>query len=511
MIHRKFLFGTVRPDPVPIPPPYSYNEVVSLTSTRTSSVYDYYGRCVALSNDGTTLVVGSDETSMNNNVNSTAGPGRVYVYRPGGSWSPAPAPYITLVASDGQLNDSFGKSVAVSSDGTVVVVGAPGAKIGANTRQGAAYVYVWNAPTNTWVQIRKLTADDGTAEDTYGYSVAISADGTTIAIGSNSDDTVSGYRVGSVYLYSAIQLATGTANIDADTLTVTAFSGTGAIGVGSLITGVGIPTDTRIIQFVSGVGGTGVYKVSTSTGGTLTGIAITVSTTWDTETKLVAGDSRPDDNYGCSVALSNDGSTLVVGSSGSDIGVVANSGAIYSYSRAISGSSTVWSTGAKSWANNPVSGASYGYSIALTGDSTGLVVGAPGVGTGAVYLLDRSSGGQWRQRTVLQAADGATGDHYGWSVSTAFTLRWVMVGAPGCSAPIAECGASYIYVNNGTGWVQTAKLVASDAAIGDNCGYSVTMSDDALTVASGAPFRSVDTLSPPSTTYIHGSTYIFTQ
>lgn len=512
MLHRQFLFGRQELVPVPVPPPYLYSQDTQLQSTRTSTIYDYYGRCVALNTDGSVLVVGSDETSNASPSNSTAGPGRVYVYQPNNTL------VATLVASDGVVNDSFGKSVAVSGDGNTIVVGAPGCKIGSNTRQGAAYVFQWSPANGTWLQTDKLIASDGTSEDTFGYNVSISADGTTIAVGSNADDIIPTYRVGAVYVYSKITTTTGTANISGDVLTVTATSGPGLIGVGNLVTGAGLFPGTNITALITGAGGVGTYRISTGVPSSLTGVAITVTTSWQTPYKLYALDAKPDDNYGCSTALSTNGDVIVIGASGADSNGVANCGAVYSYVRRLIGTSFSYGSDdltvpqRKIVANVPVTGAGYGFSVALSTNGTGLVVGAPLSSVGSMYVLDRAATLQWRERKKIVSADGVIGDRFGWSVDIGSSTRWIMSGAPLHDVGLLrECGAAYIYVNDGLGWQQTAKLIAGDAASGDNFGYSVSLTPDAQTAAVGAPLRSVDTLPPPSTTYIHGSTYIYTQ
>src|SRR4029077_797489 len=73
-----------------------------------------------------------------------------------------------LTASGGQHEDQFGYSVAVSRN--TVVVGAPGVNFG----QGATYVFV--KPAAGWsnmMQTAELTASNGAASDSFGYSVAI--------------------------------------------------------------------------------------------------------------------------------------------------------------------------------------------------------------------------------------------------------------------------------------------------------------------------------------------------
>ena len=89
-----------------------------------------------------------------------------------------------LTASDGAANEEVGASIAVSSDGSTVVAGAPAATISGKTDQGAAYVFV--RPPSGWAsgtQTAKLTASDGASGDEFGYSVAVSSDGSAVVVG----------------------------------------------------------------------------------------------------------------------------------------------------------------------------------------------------------------------------------------------------------------------------------------------------------------------------------------
>ena len=88
--------------------------------------------------------------------------GSVYVLRASDG-----AQLAKLTASDGAAGDHFGHSVAI--DGDTVVVGARGV----NTQTGAAYVFRTTDGWDTFAEVDKLTASDGSYEDLFGQSVAI--------------------------------------------------------------------------------------------------------------------------------------------------------------------------------------------------------------------------------------------------------------------------------------------------------------------------------------------------
>ena len=144
---------------------------------------DLSGLPITLSSDGTTLAIGAYQNSGNGD---SAGHVRVYE-RNGSTWQQKGTDI------DGEAaNDYSGYSVSLSSDGNIVAVGAY-RNDGNGTNSGHVRVYEWNG--NAWVQ---MGADiDGEAADDYsGHSVSLSSDGTILAIGAfynNGNGTGSGH------------------------------------------------------------------------------------------------------------------------------------------------------------------------------------------------------------------------------------------------------------------------------------------------------------------------------
>jgi hypothetical protein len=145
---------------------------------------DQSGWSVSLSSDGTVVAIGAN---LNDGSFSNAGQVRVYRWN-GTSW-------VKLGSDiDGEAtNDQSGYSVSLSSNGTVVAIGAifnDGTV--ANSDRGQVRVYQWNG--NAWVQ-RGTDIDGETAGDQSGISVSLSADGTMVAIGARyNDGTVAGLK-----------------------------------------------------------------------------------------------------------------------------------------------------------------------------------------------------------------------------------------------------------------------------------------------------------------------------
>lgn len=149
---------------------------------------DRSGRSVAISADGSRVAIGA---IRNDDGGSNAGHVRVYS-ESGGLW--------TQVGSDidGEAaGDNFGRAVALSSDGTRVAIGAPkNDGIGSN----AGHVRVYSESGGVWMQVGS-DIDGEAADDNSGISIDLSADGTRIAIGANKN-AGNGIDAGHVRIYS---------------------------------------------------------------------------------------------------------------------------------------------------------------------------------------------------------------------------------------------------------------------------------------------------------------------
>ena len=135
----------------------------------------------------------SGNTIVEGAVGAADSKGAAYIFvEPGTGWENM-TQTAELRAPNGQSGSSFGQSAAIG--GSVVVIGAPGATVGSNQEQGAAYLFVrpgsgWRNESNA----QQLTASDGAAFDVFGASSAIS--GTTIVAGAPKSTTP-----GSAYVF----------------------------------------------------------------------------------------------------------------------------------------------------------------------------------------------------------------------------------------------------------------------------------------------------------------------
>jgi hypothetical protein len=153
---------------------------------------DYFGQSVALSADGNTAIVGAylEDTTATDQ-------GAAYVFtRSGGSWTQQQK----LLASDAGIENYFGRSVALSSDGNTAIVGADWQSTSPNTANGAAYVFTRSG--STWTQQAKLLASDRGTYERFGKSVALSADGNTALIGAEQQSTSPASDNGAAYIFT---------------------------------------------------------------------------------------------------------------------------------------------------------------------------------------------------------------------------------------------------------------------------------------------------------------------
>src|SRR5262245_13597692 len=152
---------------------------------------DCFGIAVALSSE--TLAVGAYVDNIGANVSQ----GSAYVFtRSGGIWTQQQK----LIADDGAADDYFGESVAL--DGDMLVVGARNDDIDANTDQGSAYVFTRSG--GIWTQQQKLVANDGAADDWFGWAFAL--DGDMLVVGARNDDIGANTDQGSAYVFTRSDL-----------------------------------------------------------------------------------------------------------------------------------------------------------------------------------------------------------------------------------------------------------------------------------------------------------------
>uniref|UniRef100_A0A7S1TKT1 Uncharacterized protein n=1 Tax=Erythrolobus australicus TaxID=1077150 RepID=A0A7S1TKT1_9RHOD len=149
--------------------------------------YGYFGFKVALDAQGLTLAAGADGEDEYR--------GAVYTFHRDSVSSEKWSTPVLLLKPDGERlqEDNFGGSVAIAGDGSVLVVGAPGAKLGDETDHGALYVYE-ALGVGKWELSRTLRRDTGDSRsgDLFAWSAGIDYEGARIAAGAPEADESEG-------------------------------------------------------------------------------------------------------------------------------------------------------------------------------------------------------------------------------------------------------------------------------------------------------------------------------
>ncbi|REG96375.1 T9SS type A sorting domain-containing protein [Flavobacterium aquicola] len=251
------------------------------------ALYDDSGWSVSLSDDGTVVAIGAPYNDAKGNAT-----GSVRVYKNIlGTWTKIGADI------DGEeAGDNSGASISLSGDGTILAIGA---SYNSGSGRFAGSVRVYKNVSDTWTQIG-ADIDGEAAEDRSGYSVSLSRDGTTVAIGApyNRGGTNEG---GSVRVYKNV-LGTWTkigADIDGETYNDNSGWSVSLSSDGTVLA-IGTPHNA----------GNGVQSGSVRVYQNISGTWTKIGTDIDGE--------RAGDYSGISISISGNGTTLAIGSPAND-------------------------------------------------------------------------------------------------------------------------------------------------------------------------------------------------
>ena len=435
-----------------------------------------------------------------------------------------------LLASNAGGNDAFGSAVSLSGDGNTLAVGARGEQssgsginptMRTDNAGGVGAVYLFRRNGGVWTEQAYIKASNSASFAGFGYSVSLSDDGNTLAVGASGDGGTStgvngsqavtaGSNVGAAYLF---RFSTNTnawaqqAYIKASNAGPSDFFGRS----------VSLSNDGNTLA-VSAHLEDGSTNNSTDTGAVY--VFRYSSSTWAEQAYLKASNPGGLDEFGERVHLSGDGNTLAVGAvreAGSSTGVngadnnsASDAGAVYVYRF----SSSTWSQQAYIKASNARLNSEFGRSVSLSDDGNTLAVGATGEDTqflsplpnnflgnsGAVYVFGFSTNtNTWAEQTFFKPSNINSGELFGWSVSlssdgTALAASSQIKngsaaevgGLAGPDTGLSRTGAAYVFeLGNGT-WVQQAYIRASDPTAQGLFGSSVSLSSDGQTLAVGS-------------------------
>jgi len=329
---------------------------------------------------------------------------------------------IKIEASDSSPEDEFGWSLDIS--GNYAIVGAWGEDedaAGNNTLDDAGSVYIIERDNyGNWNEVHKIVASDRAANNRFGISVGIS--GNYAVVGAQlEDEDASGENTledaGSAYIFER-----------------------------------------------DGYGN------------------------WNEVQKIVASDRARWHEFGGSVSIS--GSYAIIGAiSDDDMNPLIGAGSAYIFTRDDNGN---WNEVQKIVASDRAAGDCLGFSLGISGNYA--VVGAKtededpqGENTmedaGSAYIFECDEGGTWNEIQKIAASDRDVDDWFGNSVS--ISGKYVIVSAPyededaSGGNTLDDAGSVYIFERNESGvWNEVQKIVASDRAMNDCFGNSLSLSGD---------------------------------
>lgn len=406
---------------------------------------------------------------------------------------------VYIKASNTDSNDQFGYEIALSFDGLTMAVAARNESSGSNGIDGdqadnlaanSGAVYIFTKSDDSWAQQAYLKPSNTSSEDVFGTSLAISGDGNLLVVASQKEDSASAGING-------VQ--------DDDTL-----DNAGAV-----------------------------YVFSRS------------GNTWSQGAYLKAHNPSEKDNFGDSIDISSDGTTIAVGApfedggateiNGTDDNSKSAAGAAYIFYRASRSDS--WMQQAYIKASNSEVNDYFGQKVKLSADGNALAVSADGEGSnaigvngdkdnnetiagGAVYIYERTSD-KWQETAYIKPNNLDERDRFGRAFDMsddgsllAISSQFEDSSAVGIDGDASNndylgSGAVFIFAKSDSGWTQKSYIKASNTDSDDLFGRRVEFSPDGRVLAVVAKGESSNAVgvggdqtdnSTPS-----GAVYVFTR
>ena len=343
--------------------------------------------------------------------------------------------------------DESGVAVALSSNGAVVAIGAY-LNDGAGDQSGHVRVYTQSGGGG-WAQ-RGSDLDGPGPRSSSGWAVAMSADGTIVAVGA----------------------------VSASQVNVFIWNGSAWEGMGQTIFGDGVGDGFGVSVALSDDGSimtAGAFRRSSGQAGHVRVFAWT-GADWNQRGNNLVG-FPSSDAFGHRVSLSSDGSIVASGAQGERNSV--------GYVRIFQWSGSSWLEQAQTL-RGPDS--FFGSTVSLSGDGRMLAVGAQ---SRSYVMMFRNDGTGWFQ--IGSTIHGAAArDLFGISVSLSHDGETVVIGGNKNDSNGVDSGHALVYrllAPNRDEWIRVGQELVGEAA-NDNFGRSAAISDNGNRIAIGAQWNS---------------------
>jgi Secretion system C-terminal sorting domain/FG-GAP repeat len=352
-------------------------------------------------------------------------------------------------------NDRFGSSTAISADGSIVAIGAPNRS---NSFSNAGQVSIFQNTNGNWTQIGADLNGESSGDQT-GRSVSLSADGSIVAIGEPFNNDL-GFVSGQVRVFKNINNSWTQVGQDLYGENSSAEAGVS----------VDLSNDGSVVAFgapntnVNGMFFAGRVKVF-----------VNQNNSWVQKGGDINGDGTIT-KFGNSVSLSDDGNTIAIGQSGDPINTnPADVGRVKIYqfvgNQWVQLGNTIFESGSRG---------EFGYRISLSSTGTILAIGSFSRDEVKVFELTNSI---WSQIGTTIIGNGA-GDAFGFSLSLSSTGSHLAVGARFLNNN--QPGRAYIFERQGGNWTLVNSPIVG-VALADQAGFSVAINQDGSKVAVASP------------------------
>jgi uncharacterized repeat protein (TIGR01451 family) len=364
--------------------------------------------------------------------------------------------------------DAFGhgniSGIALSSDGLTAVVAAASALV-SGVRAGKVYIY--HFANGNWTLSQEIDDPVPTADDEFGWAVAISGDGKSVLIGSRAP--ASEYA-GKAYLYI---LSNGTWS-QAHEFDDPAMTALDSFGTSSLA--LSKDGNTAII---------GAYGTDASAGAAY--VFQNINGSWSA-TKIPDPDATSTDEFGSSVAISTDGNSILIGSNAA-VGGNSYAGKAYLFTL----NNGTWVQGHEFDDPAATKGDLFGGSnVAISGDGQIAIIGARTANNydGEAYIFSKTNG-IWIEAKAIPDPDESTGfnDYFGSTVAVAESGTRALIGSQAAVGVNSFAGKAYLFALNNGEWMQIKEFDDPAASAGAGFGYTgvaLAADGEALFISAGA-------------------------
>lgn len=262
---------------------------------------------------------------------------------------------------------------------------------------------------------------------------------------------------------------------------------------------------------------------------------------WAQEAYIKASNADPLDQFGWSVALSADGNTLMAGARREDSGSVpndnsvSNAGAAYVFTR----TGTTWAQTAYLKASNPDASDAFGENVAISDDAQTVAAAAyyedsaarsingdaaddSASATGAVYVFTPVAN-VWGQQAYIKASNADADDELGrglalsanGNVLIASAIREDGAGGAPTDNSLFNAGVVYAFARIVATWTQSAYIKPEVPGAGDNFGFDLALTPDGTMLAIGSSGESsaatgIDGDQADDSQFSSGAAYLFT-